>query len=110
MDIKNCFDKYSDTVGGKGLNLEHIKRSIQCLLSAPIDFEFRTTVTKELHTARDIACIAREIKGAKRYYIQNYVQSDDILCDGLHPVGENELRQMLQECLGIGLCAAIRGE
>jgi len=46
---------------------------LQTLLESKIDFEYRTTVAKGLHTTDDIENMAVYIRGAKRYYLQNYI-------------------------------------
>lgn len=108
MDIKNTKDKYLKTVGGKGLNLENIEKSIAILKASSIEYEFRTTVVNELHTPEDIFEIANIVKGAPQYFIQNFVQSDDILSEGVSPVEKKELAKMLKNCLKQGLNAKIR--
>ncbi len=94
MDIKNCFEKYHITAGCESLNLSHIEKSIDLLLKGTVPYEFRTTVVKELHTAEDIAAIARRIKGAEKYFIQNFVDSGDIIAPNLHSVEQDELEKM----------------
>lgn len=83
MDIKNSREKYGMTIGIPDFPLEKIDESIHFLLSCNLDYEFRTTIVKELHTNEDILSIGQWIKGAKAYYLQNYKDSGDILCPGL---------------------------
>jgi len=52
-----------------------IKRSIKLIMDSGIDYEFRTTVCHPLHLPEDFEEIGELIKGAKRYYIQNFVHS-----------------------------------
>lgn len=94
MDIKNSFEKYAKTAGLEKINIEDIKESIEFLLSDNVDYEFRTTVVYELHTIDDIEKICMEIKGAKKYYLQNFVDSGNIICKNLHPVEIEELDKM----------------
>lgn len=84
MDIKNSRDKYALTSGNSHLNLELIDESITYLLSAPISYEFRTTIVKEHHSEEDMLSIGQWIKGANAYYLQSYKDSGDILMPGLH--------------------------
>ena len=79
MDIKNTPEKYPLTAGCPGVSLENVEESIAFLLSDAVDYEFRTTVTAELHTPQDIGVIARWIRGAKRYYLQNFKDSGDLV-------------------------------
>lgn len=95
MDIKNSFERYEKTVGIK-TDLNNIKESIDFLMSGEVEYEFRTTLVKELHTPEDMEGIGNIIKGTKRYFLQNFVDSGDVLCENMHPLTENELEKMLQ--------------
>lgn len=64
MDIKNSPEKYPQTVGVPGLDLTPIRESIALLRNAGVDYEFRTTVVRQLHTADDILAIGRWLEGA----------------------------------------------
>lgn len=80
MDIKNSPEKYPQTVGIKNFDLAPIYKSIELLLSDKVDYEFRTTVCQELFSMSDFTQIGKLIFGAKRYFLQSYVNSGDILC------------------------------
>lgn len=95
MDIKNSFESYDKTTGIK-TDLNNIKESLAFLLSGTVEYEFRTTLVKELHTDEDMESIGKMIKGAKRYFLQNFVDSGDVLCDNMHPLTEDELEKMMQ--------------
>ena len=45
-------------------------------------------------TAADIAAIGRGIAGAKRYFLQNFKDSGDLIGNGLHPVPTETLLRM----------------
>ena len=77
MDIKNAPEKYEMTSGSK--MLEQVKESVSYLLQDNVDYEFRTTVTGNLHTAADFEKIGKWIAGAKRYFLQKFVDSGSIL-------------------------------
>lgn len=94
MDIKNTFDKYPETTGCENINTDNIKESIDFLMKGYVDFEFRTTVVKEFHSPQDIERISEIISGCDKYYLQNFVDSGNILGNNLHPVDENTLREM----------------
>ena len=84
MDIKNSKEKYALTAGIPDLDLRPIEESVAFLLSGKVDFEFRTTVVKELHTEEDIAAIADWIAGAPRYFLQNFQESEHMIGANLH--------------------------
>lgn len=91
MDIKNSKDKYGLTSGVNDLPVESIDESISLLLSGKVDYEFRTTLTNELHTKEDIVSIGNWIKGAKAYYLQSYKDSGDIISPGFTSPDKNTL-------------------
>ncbi len=97
MDIKNCLAKYPETVGIKNFDTAPIKESIDFLINSNIDFEFRTTIVRELHTAQDIKTLAEEIKGAKRYFLQNFVDSGDLIGENLSSADREVLEEMKRE-------------
>lgn len=72
MDIKNSYDKYPLTCGLNSMKLENIKNSISLLKEDRVDYEFRTTIVKELHDFDDIKKISEMLKGSKRYYLQQF--------------------------------------
>ncbi|MBQ5910816.1 MAG: anaerobic ribonucleoside-triphosphate reductase activating protein [Clostridia bacterium] len=94
MDLKNCFEKYAVTVGIENFDTAPIKESVNFLIASGIDFEFRTTIVKELHTVEDIKTLSNEIKGAKKYFLQNFVDSGDIIGEGLSAHDKSVLEQM----------------
>jgi pyruvate formate lyase activating enzyme len=71
LDLKAPFHKYN-LVAGVTVELEKIKKSISCLLSSSIDYEFRTTVVPTLLEGKDILEIAKLIKVSKRYVLQQF--------------------------------------
>lgn len=89
MDIKNIFNKYNITAG-KRINLDNIKKSIEILKASKIDYEFRTTIIKEMHSLDDIVSICKLVGNAK-YYLQNFEDSEFVLDHSLHGFSREEL-------------------
>lgn len=83
MDIKNAPGKYSLTVGIPDFDLSPIWESAALLMQGNIPFEFRTTVVRELHTAEDIKSIGQWLEGAPRYFLQQFVDSGDLVGSNL---------------------------
>ncbi len=94
MDIKNSFEKYLQTAGTDRVRIQDIEESIDFLLSGAVPYEFRTTVTAELHTPQDIVSVARWIEGAERYFLQNFKDSGDLVGQGNSPVSDEILEEM----------------
>ena len=90
MDIKNCPDRYADSVG-RQVDMTAVKRSVSLLLEGSVDYEFRTTVVAELHDEESIHGIGRWIAGARRYFLQCYTHRDTVLEPGLTPPTEQAL-------------------
>ncbi len=91
MDIKNSKTHYAETAGVPGLDLAPIEKSVHFLMEGKVDYEFRTTVVKELHTKADFMEIGQWLKGAKRYFLQSFKDSGDILTPGLSAPEKEEL-------------------
>ena len=109
MDVKNTFEKYPQTAGCKNVNIDNIKESMGFLLEGNVEYEFRTTVVKEFHTPQDIEKISIEIVGCQKYFLQNFVDSGNILGGNLHPVDENTLKEMERLATKYVKTAQIRG-
>ena len=92
MDIKNSPDSYGQTIGINNYNLDLIKKSVDLLLSNIVPYEFRTTAVRQLHTSKDMLAIAQWIKGAEHYYLQNFVDSGDVLESGLSGFSREEMQ------------------
>lgn len=109
MDVKNCPEKYSITAGCEKLTFSNVEESIDFLLGGNIEYEFRTTVVKEYHTVSDIEKLAKRISGAKRYFLQYFVDSGNVLKDGLHPVNKEIMGKMRAAAENYVCSAEIRG-
>ncbi len=90
MDIKNTFEKYPFTAGAK-VDISAIKESVSFLLTNSVPYEFRTTVVKELHTKDDILKISEEISGAAKWYLQQFVDSGNLIGSGFSAYSPSEL-------------------
>jgi len=71
MDIKGPKEKYGEFSGRK-VNIREIQKSIDILKKGKIDYEFRSTIVPTLHKKGDVIEMAKWIRGAKRYYLQNF--------------------------------------
>lgn len=91
MDIKAGRDNYPRVAGVPGLSMEPIKESAAFLMGGCLPYEFRTTVVKGLHTAADFEDIGKWLAGCSRYFLQNYVDSDQVLCPGFESYTKEEL-------------------
>ncbi len=109
MDIKNCREKYAETVGLKSLELSRIEESVDFLKSEAVDYEFRTTVVNEFHTVEDIRSAAEWIKGAKRYFLQNFVDSGNLINSSMSGVDKSVMLEMQRAAADFVPKTEIRG-
>ena len=65
VDIKACPDNYPSLTGMMHPDLTAIQETVSFLLHGNLDYEFRTTVVKELHNENDLYRSAKWLKGAK---------------------------------------------
>ena len=92
MDIKNCREKYPQTVGVPGFDTAAVEESVRLLARSGVDHEFRTTFVRELHTAADVEAMGRWLQGAPRYYLQNFADSGNLIQEGWHGFTALELQ------------------
>ena len=109
MDVKNGPSHYGRTIGLKGAVPAAVEKTKDYLLSGPVDYEFRTTVVRELHRPEDMADIGRWLAGAKRYYIQCFQDSGDLISSGLTPFTRGELEELLAAVKPFIPYAVLRG-
>ena len=91
MDVKNSPERYPETVGVPGLDLTPVRDSVAWLLEGHVEYEFRTTAVRQLHDAASFQAIGRWLQGARRYYIQNFVDRDTVLRAGFSGFEKAEL-------------------
>ena len=101
MDIKAPFGKY-EKIAGRPVDIEAIKRSIDLVRNSSVDYEFRTTVCRELLEVGDVLEIAQYIKGSRRYILQNFRDCSSVLAgEGkLTPFAKEELDELKDKVSG----------
>lgn len=109
MDIKNSPERYADTSGLVMADMKKIERSIQLLMTRAPDYEFRTTVVREFHDEASLIAAAEMIRGAKRYFLQSYRDSGDILAGSFNAYSPEEMTLMLDSVKSIIPSAELRG-
>lgn len=96
MDIKNSPDEYFKASGTHKF-FDNISLSKDFLMQNQIDYEFRTTVVKGIHTEQSLINLSQWIKGAKKFFLQTYKDSGNILNpDGLGAFSDLEMQEMLK--------------
>ena len=102
MDIKAPLDKYS-LITQTPVVLEDIQKSINILLENKVDYEFRTTICKELLSVEDIEIISGEIKGCNTYVLQNFKDCKTVLAgqNKFTSYSDEELEEIQSEICGL---------
>lgn len=103
MDAKNSLSKYSATVGVTGFDPAPVAESAALLKNGLVDYEFRTTLVREFHTQADLLDMARWLSGARRWFLQSFVDSGELIQDGLHGFSPEEMHafaEAVRPCFG----------
>lgn len=98
MDIKNAPGRYARTCGGVDV-LEAVKQSAALLMGSGVDYEFRTTCVHPLHDETAMEEIGRWLAGAKAYYLQNFVDSGDLVGTGVTGLTSEAMEALRQAVL-----------
>lgn len=108
MDIKNDRDHYAETCGLPSFP-KGVEESMELLLNGSLPYEFRTTVVHPLHDPERIGALAEWIRGAKAYFLQVFIDSGDLIGEGLSAPTEAEAKEMLAAAKRYIPHASLRG-
>ena len=103
MDIKHSKARYNEVACMKNFDIAPIEESVQLLLSSDIDYEFRTTVVRELHTMDDFKAIGEWISGAKAYFLQPYKESEQVIQKGCSTYSSSEFDDIVAVLKGYNI-------
>lgn len=109
MDIKSSPEGYARLTGIASPDLDRVRESVNVLMNGGIDFEFRTTAVRELHTVEDFKEIAKWIAGDEKYFIQHFTDSGDLIGGGFTGFDEAESAKLLETVLPLVPNARLRG-
>ena len=110
MDIKNAPEAYGKTIGIENYDISKVEESKNLLLGGAVEYEFRTTVVKGLHTKESLVSAAKWIEGAKEYYLQQFKDSGElILPDGLGAYDKEEMTELCDAVRQYVPAAQVRG-
>ncbi len=109
MDIKSSKSGYPKAVGIQDIDITPMIKSTELIMSSGIDYEFRTTAVKGIHLVSDFQEIGKWLSGAKRYFIQQFIDSGDIISEGLNAFSKEEMLKLLAAVREYIPTAEIRG-
>jgi len=75
MDVKSCLERYSAACGHP-VEPAVIRRSVRILMESGANYEFRCTAVPGLVTLADIPLIGELVKGARRFYFQQFIPQE----------------------------------
>ena len=96
MDIKNILAKYAKTAGCSKFEPNRIRLSVDLIRDSGVDYEFRTTVAEGAVLPEDFEGIGKWICGAKRYFLQGFVDSGDILGENVGAYSVEQMHEFLE--------------
>ena len=109
MDIKSSPTRYGVVTGCPQADLEKIRKSVSIIMNSGISYEFRTTVVGGLHLIEDFKEIGAWIKGAKAYYLQQFVDRDTVPDHSLSSPTAEEMALFLEAVRENVPSAEVRG-
>lgn len=78
MDIKAPLAKYEEVVNVR-VDLNKIRESVKIIKGAKLSYEFRTTVVPNFLKLIDIGTMAKELVGAKKWYLQKFESNKSLI-------------------------------
>ena len=110
IDIKSSKEKYDKATNVKS-DVNAVSESVKMLINGNVDYEFRTTVLPGLVDVSDMKKIGEWIKGAKRYYIQQFIPIKTLNDSYMEKPSHNhdtlhEMKEIMEEY--VEMCA-VRG-
>lgn len=109
VDIKAAPDNYPSLSGMLHPPLDAVRETVDFLLHGQLDYEFRTTVVRELHSEQDFIQIGQWLRGARAYYLQAYRDSEEVLQPGFSSYSLEQLEHFRQILLTTIPVVGIRG-
>lgn len=109
MDVKSSPEGYARAVG-VSVDLAPFFASVDLIRSSGIAHEFRTTAVRGIHTLADFEAIGRWLSGERRYFIQGFRDSGNLLGSGCSAFGAVALSAILSAVQKYIPEAELRGE
>ena len=109
MDIKSSREGYSRAVGIEDFDTSDIEKSVEILKKCKVDFEFRITVVKELHSAEDFEQIGQWLRGDSKIFLQTFIDSGDLIGSGYSAHSEEDMKRFVEILKKYMPNAALRG-
>jgi len=89
LDIKTNFDDYK-VISKSNFDISVLKKSLQILKRANIEYELRTTLVENFIKKENILKMAEDLKGENFLYLQKFVDSKNCFENGLCEVSKDK--------------------
>ncbi len=91
MDIKAGWANYSKACGIE-VDITNISASVRLLSTSDIEYEFRTTCVKGIHTKEDFEDITKRLPGNASYFLQSYEENPAVFDKSCASFTEREIK------------------
>lgn len=95
MDIKSSKSGYAVAAGVAEIDISALEESVEIIKNSGIDYEFRTTAVKGLHTAEDFTEIGKWLGEVKNYFIQSFKISENLISNAFSGFSKEEMTDFL---------------
>ncbi len=98
MDLKASKAKYGEVTGAE-VNFNNIIKSVKLIMTSGLPYEFRTTVVPDLLDKDDIGEMGETIKGADKWYLQNFISRGELVNEkfqGKVPYNARQMKEMAE--------------
>lgn len=112
MDVKAPLNNKYNEIADTNVDLEKIRKSIEIIMKSCIDYEFRTTIVPTLLSRLDICEIAKFLKSAKKYVLQQF-RPEMALNETLrkvNPYSKEKISEIANSIRAEGVNVMCRGE
>ena len=92
-DIKSDKNGYSKIIGIDNYDLSKVEKTIDYFMNNDVNYELRTTIIKEYHTNTVMENIGKWIKGAKKYFLQKYIDNENCINSGYTEISKEQAEE-----------------
>lgn len=95
MDVKSSFSSYAKCVGCANIDTSKIQQAIEIIKNSGIDYEFRTTLVRELHSDDDILFLASYMQNVLLWRMQEFRRTSPLISPPYTPIPSNYVKSLL---------------
>lgn len=97
MDVKSSFSSYALCSGVPNIDTSKIQKAIELIKESDIDYEFRTTLVRELNRDSDILSLAEYMKDVKLWRLQEFRRSEGCIKKNLSSISSHYVKSLLNK-------------